>query len=766
MSRRPSDIASLRLWLMPETVYDVPHDSVLSSAGVAGKWADMSGFRNDFDQATAGQRPLVLHDQLHRRPVVEFDPASNHRLDGPSMTNVIQVGQGTFLVAFYPTDVTTTRRLLTTSTTRMKLEINGATSRLRAHNLSSGANVVSATSVPPILVNTWNIGIWSHRAGRLYVGLNDPLILNSTASGNTSSGSGVMELGATATDTEQFVGFIGGVLGFNTGLLESDLSAMFAYLAADVRSRGRPLEIIRDVGSRRSVYVTPPRLKVQVGEGLIALDEELLDTVAWSHEYMPHPIGEGQGLEVWRRRPLLKIEEDEDIDALAVSVTYMDRLSTAHVYRDTAIPLKSADSRREGVAISGLGAARMFTRLSAAYVENPGGSLVVKVPSGLEKVARDGWLLEGFTQQVYPRAAFISGLTGLTRTGHGVNGSDIAALTTPVARVWSPTVSTNVIKLTAGSPHTADLHFRPSSDYTLGINNNTVEVLSIDHLDLDGTALEWRLQRSGDNFYFNDSSGAWQSGSVWNALPITASATVPERHRSKLIPVTALGGVTAKLEIGMQSGGTSGRRHEVYHVQHETTRWPTSRIPSNGSNLAREADFLTFSNHASFPFFPLDHGTFKLRIRTQWNYDDHVAGAQLFVAYLNHWQSWTQFAFYFEARHAEGAFPDRWVIRYEDGTNTNIAYFAHQPVAGVEYALAFRWTGAAGELGLPDGEPVARTMDVFVDGVKGVHGTMDSTPAQQTYQYLSSGVISAFVTDVSLRPVVETNEEIAAWAAS
>lgn len=453
------------------------------------------------------------------------------------------------------------------------------------------------------------------------------------------------------------------------------------------------------------------------------LDYELMTQLGVTWARGPNENGTaGWGDKKWQRVPVCVIEQDADLDAMTVGLRAQDLRATLssfwHVWKNT----KRVSSSEEGTIKLNIGQFEVTTRASKKYSDDPSGS-VVELANDVIPSDTTGLLVEDASTNELIRSSFINGTTGITITG----ASGTVAADTADTLIETPTGASpaggNSLKFTAGTPHTADLTARPTSD-TASIVANTKVRVSIDHKDDSGASFIWRLQRLFDNNWWRESDSTWQVATTDNALPVS---TTTVRPTSKLIDVGA-NNTALRLFSVQLSGGTSARVNRAYHWQLEQKRWATSRIISDGSAGTRAADTVKVTNDTSGKtIWPVAHGTWELTFRPLYDAADLAAGSLFYLLSLEYDASnkWELF-------YDKDAAALKFVIRAA-GVNYT-ASGAYVPARGVEQKVAIRWTSASdGELSL-----TALTADIFVGTTKGT-GVVYVTPTTAASKNLYLG---------------------------
>lgn len=722
---------------------------------------DLTDGQSDFTQATAGNQPTLFFDQGQNRiPVVAFDGVDDF-MEGPDLDDLIG-NQGTVLVAFFsPSGPATDQTLISDSTGsngRMRLEIL-TTGELRSFVTASGNDQIASTDL--VQFDNYNIGIWWKSSAFLRVYVNDPLRYKQTAT-NPSAAFNTTRLGSKPNGTNWFEGYYGEILTYDVALTDANLSFVFAYLAARWLERGDSLAVMRDVGSRRVIEGERSRHMVEVTLPLSFRDVELLDPVAVSHERVPRATT-NVGLQRWNRPIYNLVGRSEDLDAYNLRVRLADRDGLTHTWRESFISLYAQDPLQDGLLRSGQGAAVAYWRENSTWIENPGGGQITRVPGGQVAADAHGLVVERDSKNRIFRSSFVNGLTGLTQVGTGTNGSAIA-LDSAAPQMFAPDhvmmPTPQGARITAGSPHTVDTYLQwPASEAFADTDNMRLTIWR-------DAAVEVRLIRSTDGWYFNDTSGAWQAGSFWIQIPAPSAPGRIERWKSvNPLPGDGPAGFpTYQLHVGHTSGGIAGRTARVFHHQLEPRPYPSSVMVTTTAEFARGFYRVGRYERPDAHVFNEPHGTCLLRFTPNWDASDLVLdglSAQLVVVQYQYPATDNYWIFFYNSTDA------RWELQVKQGANVTIAYIEALPSADTEYALAFRWTSDEEEHGLP-----ANTLSVFLNGEKGTDAVLAERPTPIDYSSVWLGTAingneaNGRIREGDFTALCLPDEDIAAWAAS
>lgn len=573
---------------------------------------DYSGLQGDLEQPVGANQPAYETKIRWGRPAYRFGQAAAvHWMEGPDSSDLLNPGTGTVFVSFYLTTFASEQTLITDSTGpshgNWGLRVM-TTGELRATNNNTGVNigVAAGGDLFELTLNAWHIGIWEHSGGDLYVYLDDPLFFQKVASGNTAGFLNV-KIGASSSGANPMAdGYIGEILTYDAGLNDTNRSQVFGYMANGWLDRGDPLARKRDAGSRRLDKFERPRGRhtIHVPESFLA-SAELYEPHAISHPYLPTATGEGAGQRRWERGVVVPVARRWDLDRNLLELTIADRRGLSHLYRESGVATRSADPRREGVKISGVGPYRFpVSGTTKAWVHSAtvstGPGPVVEVPAGVEAAEVGGIVTEPASINFVIPSSFIDGLDDLSVNGTGVNGSDIIADPTDDIEqpgLFHPDVTGFCARFTAGTPHAADLYLEATTTPIELIQANSRLCFSMDTAQLTGPAgdpLAWQLQNDVDSLWWDDVNETWSASPVWNL-----GVTVYGRTASNPIMWPSSNG-HALWRVGLPTGGTSGRLSRLFHVQLEPVPFPTGRIVHDNVFFGTRTDrFLSFQEWTS-----------------------------------------------------------------------------------------------------------------------------------------------------------------------
>ncbi len=410
--------------------------------------------------------------------------------------------------------------------------------------------------------------------------------------------------------------------------------------------------------------------------------------------------------------------------------------------------IDTASAAGDGMALVTHGGVVSCTRDSVKYLDSPAGidvqnaGPVVQILANCWPSERYGTLIERLRVNSLKRSSFVSSGTGLTESA----GSGVISYSTTIGEqlYLSDTVTAQHLLITAGSPHSTQS--RVTWPVTAALTSGGKFVVSIDYKGSSVTAadgLSWRLVKTFDATFWNDSTGAWQAGAVDNALIESLSW---KRSESKPVTVGVDATRTFTFSVSLPAGGTAARTIRVGHVQLEEGEWRTSRIVTDAATASRAADQITVANDKDGYFlWPNSRGSWTWTVQPNWSSSNVTAGTRFYLSRLP---------------YSNG---NRWELYYLAGTGfvfnarsggTDVTATASVTiVAGTQYTVRVRYSSAiltTGENDLPstltmtvdDGTTVTRadsatyTTPVYAAGVSFELGYTSGAANQQIDGYL------------------------------
>lgn len=736
---RPGDIANLTGWWEAYLEADYVHDDPVDT------FHDQTA--NDDLTESATQRPTFkVASAPSGVPALYFDGSNDRLQSSKNLTAFLTGSAGTVMLVakilsatLDNADPLNNQGLWSDSVAggNLGMSVKAGAPTITGYNTDSGG--LDQVDVG-FTFGEWAIYSWRHSSGQLYVSV------NGGAESNVASGAAVtlanpFQLGRSNTGSTKYLEMLlGGLAMWDVSLGASDWQSMVDYfraayaLGSIVSPRDQCRQLVSTKLRRRRrraarIFVTVP---LHVG-----LDLALGDTVKISHPDLPSPDGLGAGLadgSAWqgildRRR----LREDHLVDLELIH----DRLMRVLLWEGgrTTVP----GDRANGVARITPGPKLAFTRNATQYVRNPGDvDQGIAILSGQPAYDFYGLALEGADTN-FVKDSSGNYITTWTPSGLLQATTDILFFDSELIPAGCRMVDVS------GTP----AYITATTDPLTGVQHTRFLLI---YQTSDGAAIGWRLQRSSDSWYWNDSTPGWQSGAVTNEFT-PAAANEITWGVSEPIDLGATG-LTATIRITTTAVDQGVR---PFHVQLGANRYAGSPIITSGAAVTRAANCYSLANGLASGlqscWWPT-RGTALLRARWLWDAADMPADAIIAktVYSAGHGFTWRW----------DGAAGEI-KLDVDVGGTTYTASIAHTPVRGTRDVLAARWASSVGELGLTPYQ-----IDVFLNGVQGTPDVLSGPPTEAAATwYLGSDAgadpIAAYVTDVWVSPYVWRQEEIARW---
>lgn len=653
---------------------------------------DVSGYLRSFVQATAGNRPTYNSAVMNGLPGIVFDGVDDYMTGQGVLSQYYGSGGWAMLCAFRPA-------VLAAAGANDYNDAALWTDSAGFTGLSVSSGLVTGWAYDPadkkrtgtIAENQVAVVAFYRTGGNILLAVNGGAYTAPLASGNPSTMTGSPIMGK-AFSTAAYLHAAVGRLRVWDGLPSSFETYRSELLALYGVQRLAGLEDARDVGSRivRRDRRAAPLVRVRT-RWAVGLPLEPGDLVWLSHPELPHPQGLGAGTATWQRWPTIVV--DRQNQGLGVIDLGLERLRPFSLWWVPATA-STGIAQQQGVLRILSGQSWTYARASTAYVEEADG-IVSEVPLDKEAIGRYGFLAEAARTHSVSNCCFADGTTGWS--------SLVGATTDDTVTFFRPSISRQSLKL-AFSPGTP-----AEATTTLVSGGAQYWYLSIRHLDGAGAALDWRLQRSSDGKYWDNTTSTWLASSATvNFLPTAATKT---RDFSKLIDAGAAPG-TFTLRVRNGVTGTVW----VGSVQLEAGRWPTSDMPTRaGTTFTRAAGQLLVSNNAAARVWNAPKGSARVVI-LPWFNSSEVGSA-----------SFTVLALSYDANNSVRLWYDgaagQWKFSRKRSGTTTTASITASVTRATAVELVVRWCGSEGELGL-----APYTGSVFAAGTK-TGGTDDTSAA-------------------------------------
>lgn len=516
-------------------------------------------------------------------------------------------------------------------------------------------------------------------------------------------------------------------------------------------------KMARDNGSRRARVFRRQTSMVSMAGNILLADPAPFDVVNVQARSMPSPDGLGWGAKKWQRGSLTMLGGTFNPNTMRVTRDAIDNHQLATRLWDTQISDEDPSAEEPGVALLTPGAGRTFTRDSFSYIESAASASqgicrVVRVPAGERKICFQGTLYEEERTNELLYSAFIDELTGWTTAGTAVNGSAIESDTT---RLFDPDITAFCMKMTCGNPHAADLS--ATSTATAAYDADSIIFISIDHTEDAGETLDLVVTRGVDGFYYT--GAAWQAAAASFTMP---NKTVLDGNQRYILGPVDVGGNATTITVAFvaPSGGTASRIYYVHFAQIEEGDCASSRMVTNDSSFARDADQYVIENNAGYRVWADDRHTCGIFFTPEWNSADLAVTQNkiLFTAF----DDGTNYATVYYSKNLNA------IVYYLGASGTG--YYVYRPcvlLRGVKYRIGFRKTSSEEELDLS-----ANTIDVFVDATKGVSYGPSGNVVIDAYvpvadadvyvgcYYTLTNQADGFISDLDIVPLCLPDEEM------
>jgi len=512
---------------------------------------------------------------------------------------------------------------------------------------------------------------------------------------------------------------------------------------------------------------------------LQAFDMKLLDDFNFQHPDIPHEDGESRGLENWELSKCRLMGFDYDADKLTLTGHFLNLRSYLALLRDTATSpyeVESATYEPDGPLRLDMGITRTMARSTMGTIMQRPPTIyhadigfVAEVGNNVERIGPYGTLVEDPRKNFCKNSSFIL-WNGVPTNWGQVNSPNASQVS---GRLFSPDIERGVSDIAYGlnmNPSGAgDNGFNQSTTYTW--ENDANGVLSIDHEDSSGDALNIIFRRNSDNWYWNPATPAWQSGGISFNLPVSGNTVARDS-----IPFD-MGGYTYTntFLIGLRAP-TASQDVTVYHVQLEggyaTQKYsgiwaPTSRIITynEASPVERREDllYLTTQPAEGRRIVHPDRGTFFVKFKVEYDHDDIVdaydAGTPASVMIVSYAFDGTNhfFDIEYDSDNSRFLFGKRCASVSDNAIKSGA-------LTSGWHVIAARWISSNEEFGLPN-----HSLDIWVDGVKGDTGTGQAVTESSSDTYFYYGArsvmtgynrLNGLISDLWSSPVPKSDTEI------
>jgi hypothetical protein len=729
-------------------------------------WKDSSG--NGFN--ITNTTPIPLTSPSNGLPYWACDGSTTKMVSTVQLQSLLAAGAKTVFCSFYAHAITGTQTnyynnesLFGTSGgfVGLCLRNNSGAYELASYMNGTGFGGSADFAVQTgLTLDAWHIGIYAQNAGTLYCFLDDPIVSVTHATGTqTAAGwtTANLQLGINLGSTLFLNGRIGELLFFNSFLSDNDRATVFNYMGSRWPVRpGDPLEQMRDTASRRSWMLGRPRMHIALNDIPLAtsLPATVLDDTQES--FVSHPRGlsaDGTGWGEkfdWQPRPGRVEEFTLNFDKCTRTLKLADLRRFRHTLIDSG-KVTFYGPRREGALSGGAGVLRVFTRDSLGYFLDPGdGYTIIRAGVDREQQSTSGIVLGPATTQYLLRNSFITGSppTGWTLT-LGTGGAIIASVS---EEIFESTISTQSLKVTYGTA----LDCYATSTAAAGSYTGTTG-LSLMHSKTSGYA-RVAIQRSVDSQWLKSDLSGWAAAVAWIDPTAVTQYGTPIAPIAKLSTFAFDVGATPTsltLRLGLPAGTPAATFEYFYHAEICNGVTPPPNLGlfqvTDASAVASAADQILYkvlqATGPVGPGSPADWQTIAFKLQAP------AGVGPLYIGFVGPtltegwYVAWNGSALTFNAWHSS---------TISTATGPSVSWDPTHV-----YRVVVRRISSHGDLGL-----AAKTLSIFVDGVKGTDAAETATPAPVDYQIASligGSASGAVVSSLVFSPYASTDQECATW---
>lgn len=449
-----------------------------------------------------------------------------------------------------------------------------------------------------------------------------------------------------------------------------------------------------------------------------ALDIDLLKEFEVSHSEGPKAGSKGWGERQWERRHFSCFESELDHNSMSVHMKAVDLHDRVCMFWHTGISpynVKSDEYYPDGPAVLHPGATESFTRASKAWILDAS-NRVVQLNNNIKRISPEGILLEGEATNHIINSSFFNGTTGWSFGGAGANALDTNNT------LFDDEVAADL----GGTNQSLKLTYVDGSGSRIGSQTTAVffnasELIALTLWHKQDTATFngfWLVRNTVTGNYWNEAGQTW-GGIVSNPLPDVLD------EFGRFVVVFPNDIAFSTLQVRVSSPISPGSGDTAIWIGHIQLEWNpdgqsagTSPIPTFAATATRQSEPpLTFTNNVGRRLWPAKRGTVIVRLKWYWGGNpgarlalppDFLDRDGIAILQLEHdTNNWAYIHWY-----RSGSI--RFSIK-AGGTIRHAEFLSHTIVNEAVDVIVARWTsGSGGELDLP-----ARTMNVFVNGVKG-----------------------------------------------
>jgi hypothetical protein len=536
---------------------------------------------------------------------------------------------------------------------------------------------------------------------------------------------------------------------------------------------------IEEKRSQGSAYLRVQRdptavfdMQVPLGAGRVGVG----DVVPVTHRLGPTEDGGGWGRKQWERSYGIVLDKQLDPTGRSWRIRTLDMRQIHTRLWFPAITDLAYTEEGQGIPYLDQGSGRTFDRKNGTPASTYGyvlkqedDTLYAEVPHDKEKWTPEGLAIFRQSYAVLKNNSFSQGsgssFTDWTQGSAG-GGGTFAESTTDY--IFDATGLRRAAKLTTDAASGSELTL--SQGVGLGADGSIrVHVI---HKKVSGTTTTyfvWRLQRSSDSYYWNESSGAWQSGAANNALNVSGTDDVIEETHSGVIPCDTS---AATYTLTVYALHTASDEHSI--IYYYANIWQDSAADSVAAQrppfvtttayVFEGDDLLYFDNPPSGRCYDPEKGSVTLTLKAGFDHEDLTATTPRYLL-TNYVDASNYDALYFEKVDASSCRVvfDRVVSGSSVGTAAATLTGDDRPSPDSIMKIGARWQATDGEL---DGSDYDAKVFVSTDGRTPVTGTgtlaAGATGTANLYFGATAGgsQIDGYLRDLDISPYVLTDNEI------
>ncbi len=540
-----------------------------------------------------------------------------------------------------------------------------------------------------------------------------------------------------------------------------DIAALWIELTATPVDAGT--DIARGLMSRILRRESRPARTIQVTVPVELGDLDVLSPAWVNHKLVPTAdgLGSGQSMKDWERLPVYVLSKEENVAAKTVTLVLEDGRESYCTFWSTWRTDIGATDDWNGVPRLDMGGGYQVDRNQVGWLRRPNDYAFRDANTNKWRISPYGLSVMGGEYTGYTPSTG-DGVWYLLRNtfsaGSGADGASLATgdTTAFTSWTWSEAGAGNCIikqdssflfdvasyrraaRIQSGNPWASNYGYFSQGQSGFPTTWRVRVGLLFKAVTGDPTNFSYALRRTTASTDWNQSTSAWAAPTVFNktnaGLAVAGASLVRHgsshlEYWSQDITVGGSGGQTLTLFPGyiqvnsgevdlfgatiLSTGASTGLGAPVIRRD-----W----LAITSAATHQKADIIDLKNEDSGRIWYADRGFFSTVFIPRWDHEDLADGSYKYIASskLSPTNDDYEVLYYYRTNSTTG----KWVFaRYYGGAlSGTAAEFATSGATIPRYfqavKLAARWIGASAELGL-----AVRTLDIFVNGVKGTAGT-------------------------------------------